>query len=122
MMDITVKLLLSLLFAIMTLGAYGAPQNIIRVEIPGTLEQLIPESDRLSMTSVRLSGFLDMSDIMLLREMAGAKGFDEVTQGMLTDIDISEVSIIRNDKTPYLVMGEDSLYSKDNEPGRFRIL
>lgn len=118
-MDITVKLLLSLLFAIMTLGASGAPQNTIRVEIPGTLEQLIPESDRLSMTSVRLSCFLDMSDIMLLREMAGAKGFDEVTQGMLTDIDISEVSIIRNDKTPYLVMGEDSLYSKDNELGDF---
>lgn len=90
------------------------------VQEPGSLCDLIPEDERYSITEVKITGDINMTDIMLLRDMAGAKDFNTPTEGVLTSVDLSEAVIKGNDLEPYLVMNDETSYfSKDDTLGEF---
>lgn len=113
--------ILSLLLLFMAVfEIHAASQTVLHVEKPGTLGELIPATERYAMTSIKVTGDINMSDIMLLRDMAGAKDFKEQTEGKLTSIDISEATIKGNDRDAYLVLDDETSYfSQDNTLGEF---
>lgn len=113
-------LLAGMLLIAATFEIFAAEPAVFHVQAPGTLRGQIPEGDRYSIVSVKITGDINMSDIMLLRDMAGAKDFRTETEGALTSIDLSETAIKGDALNPYLVMEDGtSYYSKDNTLGEF---
>lgn len=68
--------------------------EIIHVETPGTLNSLIQERDKYSITNLKLSGYLNGTDIRYIREMAGSDIRGDSTGGKLSLLDISDANIV----------------------------
>ena len=77
------------------------------VEQAGTLSKLLSQDEKEQLTSLRLSGELNSSDIRLLRKMTG--GSDDLTEygswqgGALTRLDMKDATIVA-DEEPYLTI------------------
>lgn len=96
------------------------------VETAGTLATLIGDENKNILTSVKISGNLNATDICYLREMAGSNYYGaQVTEvGVLKKLDISDASIVEEEgDVTYLWNGiGDGQYSfktKNNEIGPF---
>lgn len=72
------------------------------VTIAGTLSTLINETDKYSITALKVNGNLNGTDIRVLREMAGRNHENDATNGKLIYLDLSEANI---------VSGGDAYYS-----------
>lgn len=70
------------------------PQITLNVEPPGSLSSLIAENRKYQVKNLRLTGFLNGTDIKLLREMAGSDSTGNATPGILETLDISECVIV----------------------------
>lgn len=68
--------------------------DIIHVEIAGTLPSYIGFGNKYNCKSLRISGYLNGDDIRYIREMAGRNIHGEETNGVLSDLDISKASIV----------------------------
>ncbi len=79
--------------------AQNAPtsqQVTLHVATAGTLPDMIDPSRRPYITNLKLTGELNGDDLLMIREMAGADGYGNPTQGYaLETLDISEVTIVR---------------------------
>ena len=84
-----------------------SPDNLINVEVAGTLPNFIGFGNQFKYNSLRLSGKLNGDDIRYLREMAGRDVNGKETAGVLTNLDFSLASIVKGGNCYY----EKSEYS-----------
>ena len=89
-----------MLFLLCSFSAFAADNLIysqveINVEKAGTLSTLVGNDRKFRITNLKLSGELNGTDIKLLREMAGADMNDNLTDGNLADLDLSDVKIVK---------------------------
>ena len=59
----------------------------------GRLSEIIPESKKYEITTLRLYGQINSSDVRYLRQMAGVDGWSD-TEGKLAILDIANVSVV----------------------------
>ncbi len=71
----------------------------VTLEAAGTLSEQVGD-DKLTITSLKVSGPLNGADILCLREMAGSDVNGNATEGVLADLDLSCASIVK-DATNY---------------------
>lgn len=77
------------------------PQIYLNVETAGTLPTLIAENRKYQIKNLRLSGYLNGTDINFLREMAGSDCYGNATHGVLETLDISKCTIVSGGRSYY---------------------
>lgn len=82
-------LIIALAFASLPAGA-----KEIEVTTAGTLPELISDDEKYTITELTLTGELNGTDILYLREMAGSDYVGEATEGQLSVLDMSGASIV----------------------------
>lgn len=75
--------------------------NEYHVATPGTLEQLIGADLLRSLTSIRITGYLNGTDFGCIRGMAGCDGVSNKTDGKLVYLDISDATIVEGGNAYY---------------------
>ncbi len=71
----------------------GITMNI-KLDIPGTLYEYIPEPDMFNISSLTLSGEINGSDLLLIKKMAGADEYANPTTGKLKYLNMADVQIV----------------------------
>ena len=92
-----------------------SPNNLINVDVAGTLPEYIGFGNLFKYNSFRLSGKLNGDDIRYLREMAGRDVNGKETAGVLTDLDFSRALIVKGGDCYY--KKSSKLTTADNEIG-----
>lgn len=69
-------------------------QVVVNVEEPGTLPDKISDADKYIITSLKLIGKLNSTDVKLIRDMAGADYYNRETLGNLRMLDMTEASFV----------------------------
>lgn len=85
--------LAALLIVLCIAPVYALEKNVV-VQTAGTLSSLVPENEKMTITKLKVSGPLNGSDILFIREMMGRSQYGSKTEGKLTDLDISGASIV----------------------------
>ena len=98
------KMILSIV-CLLTASVVWAQQKTVTVSDAGTLGSQIPASERASLTSLKVVGPLNGSDVKVLREMGKAK---------LADLDLSEATIVKGGESYYPLEEDKSAYTEDN--------
>lgn len=88
------------------------PQIYLHIENPGSLPSLIAENRKYQIKNLRLSGYLNGTDINYIREMAGSDAYGNTTLGVLESLDISSCSIVSGGRS-YFSKGV-SCYTSNN--------
>ena len=111
-----IKLLLSAALVLSAVSAQG--QTVISLDKSGTLSEKISNADKYNITSLKISGPLNGTDFILLRDMAGLDQDNNVSEGKLENLDLSDASIVKGGE-PYYVSYKGSenveYYTTDNE-------
>ena len=89
----------------------------IHLAVAGTLSNYITDENKYTIKSLKLSGYLNGDDIRLLREMAGVDVFGYETEGQLTDIDLSEATIVEGGECYY--NSSTDYYTSNNIWGKY---
>lgn len=82
-------------------GEPSNPQIYLHVETAGTLPTLIAENRKNQIKNLRLTGYLNGTDIKYLREMAGSDSYGNTTTGILEALDISRCTIVSGGRSYY---------------------
>ena len=112
------KKLLSLAVAVFALcpatNALGQTTKSVTLTEAGTLASTIGDDDKYQITDLTISGPLNGSDILWLRDMAGqdADGFD--SEGELANLDLTNASIVEGGDPYYTSFFGDGDYSTEN--------
>lgn len=77
------------------------PQIYLNVEEAGTLPSLIADNRKYQIKNLRLTGYLNGTDINFLREMAGSDSYGNKTEGILETLDISGCTIVSGGRSYY---------------------
>ena len=93
------------------------PQIYLHIEDPGTLPSLIAENRKYQIKNLRLSGYLNGTDINYIREMAGSDAYGNTTAGVLELLDISSCTIVPGGRS-YFSKGT-SCYTTNNYIGDY---
>ena len=80
-----------------TVRATAHGSKIVIVDEPGTLGTLLTDDEKNNVTSLTVFGKLNAEDVHLLRYMTGRDKDGYVTTGMLTDLDIYNVTFVNED-------------------------
>lgn len=75
-------------------ASYTRGDNTITLSTAGSLSQAISDEEKYTLTSLKIVGPLNGDDIRFIREMAGVDVEGMPTDGKLTDLDISEATIV----------------------------
>ena len=107
-----------------TLVVYGGgddpqnPQIYLNIEEPGTLPSMIADNRKYQIKNLRLTGFLNGTDICFLREMSGSDSNGNTTPGVLETLDISGCTIVdggrsyyKSSRTTDYVVGDNMFYN-----------
>lgn len=78
-----------------------SPQIYLHVETAGTLPTLIAENRKNHIKNLRLTGYLNGTDINYIREMAGSDSYGNTTTGILETLDISGCTIVSGGRSYY---------------------
>lgn len=73
----------------------------VHVSTAGELYKHISDSEKYNITSIKISGKLNGTDVKFIREMIGRDVNNNKTSGTLVDLDLSEASIIEGGDTYY---------------------
>lgn len=84
-----------------TVGDPSNPQIFLNIENAGTLPNLIADNRKYQIKNLRLTGYLNGSDINFLREMAGSDSYGNSTPGVLETLDISGCIIVSGGRSYY---------------------
>lgn len=90
-----------------TLVVYGGgddpqnPQIYLNIEEPGTLSTMIADNRKYQIKNLRLTGYLNGTDICFLREMSGSDNIGNSTPGVLETLDISGCTIVEGGRSYY---------------------
>ena len=98
----------------------GYTNGVVIIKKAGTLKELMG-NDYLKITSLKIIGSINGSDIRLLRQMLGASEFDTSEQGLLTTLDLSEAHIEKGGEWYYSqgTYDVEYYYTSDNVIGKF---
>ena len=88
--------------------------GIIHLAEAGTLSNYITEDNKHTITSLKISGYLNGDDIRLLREMSGSDVYGDMTNGKLTVLDLSKASIVEGGGYYYVGGSPASYYYTQN--------
>jgi len=102
-----------LLFLSYTCLAAGYCDLTIRLDTAGTLADKIDLSMKDSVVSLKLEGYINSADILLIREMAGADKDGKPTTGRLAYLDLSKAHIREGGGFYYLYYPAMDDYIKD---------
>lgn len=107
-----------------TLVVYGGgddpqnPQIFLNIEEPGTLSTMIADNRKYQIKNLRLTGYLNGTDICFLREMSGSDNIGNSTPGVLETLDISGCTIVEGGRSYYkssrttdYVVGDNMFYN-----------
>lgn len=89
---------------LVVMGTGGDPSNpqiFLNIENAGTLPNLIADNRKYQIKNLRLTGYLNGTDINLLREMAGSDNYGNSTPGILETLDISDCTIVSGGRSYY---------------------
>lgn len=86
----------------------------LHVAEPGTLKDLINESDKNKIFNLKISGNINGTDIKFLREMLGRDYKDLPTEGSLEILDLQDANIVKGGESYY-----ENFYSSDNQIGDY---
>ena len=95
---------------------------IINVETAGTFESTIYNeyySDCYNLTSLKVTGNLNGSDIRFLRKMAGRKEDGTATSGKLAHLDLTEANIVSGGDYYYMPKSGTKYYTENNVAGDY---
>lgn len=70
-------------------------QVTIKLDKAGTLPNIIGDSRKYKITNLKLIGDINGDDVKLIRDMAGADYWGNVTSGKLSILDLSEANIVK---------------------------
>lgn len=98
------RLSLTLVLVLSMMGVW-AQQRTVAVQTAGTLGELISSSERSSLNSLKVSGSLNGSDILVLREMA---------KSHLADLDLADASVVSGGACYYPVGSDQDAYTQDD--------
>jgi|GEM_PF-1854359 len=88
-----------------SLAAFTAEaQTVVNVSQPGTLSSLVGEDNVYSVTSLKVKGAINGTDVRFLRRMAGADSIGNQTKGSLSTLDLSEARIVNGGSAYYRQM------------------
>lgn len=77
--------------ALLLAGGLEAKTVKVTVKKPGTLSTLIADNEKYNISSLKITGTLNGSDLRLLRDMAGCNQLEQPTAGQLKDVDLANV-------------------------------
>lgn len=77
------------------LFAQNSESLTINVATAGTLPSLIPSSSKFQIKNLTLTGYLNGTDILYIREMAGRQLSSQITEGKLSTLDLSGSNIVK---------------------------
>lgn len=88
-----------------------------QVDVPGSLPELIGEADKYNITSLKLSGSLNGTDMRFIREMAGLNfDADDTTEGKLKVLDMQEARIVSGGER---YINDETCYTQDDVLGLY---
>lgn len=82
-------------------GDPSTPQIFLNIENAGTLPDLIADNRKYQIKNLRLTGYLNGTDIKFIREMAGSDDHGSNTPGVLETLDISGCTIVSGGRSYY---------------------
>lgn len=89
----------------------------------GTLSSLISEEKKYTITTMKVTGYLNGDDIRFIRAMAGRAYNDDTTEGKLVALDLSEASIVEGGGAycmeNYTNSNLDGAYTSNNVIGAY---
>ena len=94
-------------------------QVVITLDRPGTLPQKINDYEKNFITSLKIKGKINGTDLRLIREMAGGSVKGEEGPGNLFYLDLSEAKIVSGGDYYYQDNSNTKHYTKDNEIGDY---
>ncbi|MCR5077147.1 MAG: leucine-rich repeat domain-containing protein [Prevotella sp.] len=103
------------------LGMCAQSERTVNVAAAGTLDNYISAADKYSITKLTITGELNGKDMVLLRDMAGAKGVNTLTDGKLSELDLSGAHIVASDDV-YFVYGDLTCKSENEVIGSYMFL
>lgn len=77
------------------------PQIFLNVDEPGALSSMIADNRKYQIKNLRLTGYLNGTDINFIREMAGSDSYGNTTPGVLETLDISGCTIVSGGRSYY---------------------
>ena len=92
----------------------GYADGVVTVATAGTMKTLLG-NDYLSITSLKIIGYINGDDVYYLRKMLGGIEFSEANWGKLTSLDLSEATIMEGGEWYY----KSGLYTSNNVIGDF---
>lgn len=88
------RLWVLLFFGCLTAGNAEARKTVVKVRQPGTLAQLVGESNKYRITDLTLRGAINNDDIRFLRDMCGQTAELETTEGKVRSLNLRDVTFV----------------------------
>ncbi len=109
---VLIRMSLMLLFLLCT-GVVCAQQVEVTLTEAGTLSEKIASDQKYSITSLKVSGPINGTDVRYLREMAGRDYQGDNTIGRLVDLDLVDAEIVEGGDYYYCKHSLNYYYTKD---------
>ena len=105
-----------LLAACLLTTTFAQAQTTVNVEKAGTLSEQIGDDMKYQITSLKVTGQLNGTDFVLLRDMAGINLDNVPTDGKLATLDLSEADIVAGGEAYYTdFVTNTDYYTADSE-------
>lgn len=95
-------------------------QTVVSLDKAGTLSEKISSAEKYEITNLKISGPLNGTDFILLRDMAGMDQENNKSNGTLETLDLTDASIVKGGEPYYVSYGgnaDTEYYTSDNEMG-----
>ena len=117
---ITFKFLLVVISLLLSfnLQAQKVPPITVNVATAGTLPNLIASTKKYQITNLTVTGYLNGTDLLFIREMAGSNVNGNITLGKLSVLDLSRANIVAGGDY-YFISNSESFSSKSNLIGNY---
>ena len=89
-------------------------QDTVTVDTPGRLQELIADSIKSKISSLKINGKINSTDLRTIRQIAGNNPDGTIQRSSLVSLDLSDAVIVSGGD-PYLVDDKRQLTTNDNE-------
>ena len=80
-------------------------QTVVSLDKAGTLSEKISSAEKYEITNLKISGPLNGTDFILLRDMAGMDQENNKSNGTLETLDLTDASIVKGGEPYYVSYG-----------------
>lgn len=102
------RIMVSAAVALTFIPALKAEQVSVTLTEAGTLEKALADDDLLEITSLKVSGPMNGTDLRTLRKMLGRTELWKETMGQLTDLDLTDAIMVAGDEPYAAAMGTEA--------------